>query len=370
MPEDIYNIPRTFGSPNRFALGANAVEKFNLFVPLLGKRGFLFGGSTSLSTCEDSIRDSLGEAGAEVVEYSSGERYCTDKAADRLTEMGNAAEADCIIGVGGGSVMDLAKFVAHKMGVNIALVNTIASTDAPCSALSVIYDENHVFQRYEFFHKSPELVVVDTRIIAEGPVRFLRAGMGDASATKWEAEAVWSSTSKNCLVDGGLPPYLALNTARLCHDLLMRYGKEALDSCEENIVSPQLEAIVEANTLLSGVGFESGGLAAAHAVHDGLTAAPNVDAQHGGLVSFGTLTQLVMENKPREDIQNMLSFYNEVGLPTTLDEINVSIDDLDTVAEAATAEEETIHLEPFVVSKELVIESMKQADRIARSFKG
>lgn len=368
MPEDRFNTPSILGAPNRYAVGTNVVKQFDKWVPLLGERGFLFGGTTSLSTCEDQIRESLEDTDAEIVEYKDGERYCTDAKVDALTEMGNEADADFIIGVGGGSVMDLAKYVAHRMGVKIALVNTIASTDAPCSALSVIYNEDHSFKRYEFYAKSPELVVVDTKIIAEAPVRFLRAGMGDASATKWEAEAVWESTSLNLLVDGGLPPYLGLNTARLCWDLLMRYGKEALEACEENIVSPQLEAVVEANTLLSGVGFESGGLAAAHSIHNGLTAAPNFEGDHGELVSFGTLTELVMENRPREDIEKLLEFNNEVGLPTTLQDINVTVDDLDVVAEAAVAEGETIHKEPFGVSKELVIESMKAADRIARSF--
>ncbi len=49
-------------------------------------------------------------------------------------------------------------------------------------------------------------------------------------------------------------------------------------AAEQHVVTPALERVIEANTDSSGVGFESGGLAAAHAVHNGLTAIP--DAHH------------------------------------------------------------------------------------------
>lgn len=369
MPEDIYHTPKILGAPTRYVLGAGVTRDFKEWVPLLGEKAFLFGGTRSLESCEEDLRESIEESDAEIVEYSSGERFCTDEAADRLTEQGNEAGADFVIGVGGGSIMDLAKFVAHKMGVRVADINVIASTDAPCSALSVIYDEEHVFKRYEFYARNPDLVVMDTEVIANAPAKFLADGMGDASATKSEAEACWEGNSLNCLAEGGLAPNVALSIARLCHDLLMRYGAEALESCEENVVTPQLESIVEANSLLSGLGFESGGLAAAHAIHDGLTAVESVEGSHGELVAFGNLSELVMERRSREKIQEMLEFYDEVGLPMTLEEINVEVDDLDTVAEAATDPEETIHNEPFEVSEELVVNSMIGADKLGRTFK-
>lgn len=369
MPVDKYHIPKILGAPARYVMGAGVVSDFKKWVPLLGKRAFLFGGTRSLKSCEDDLRESIEDSDAEIVEYSSGERYCTDKAANRLTEQGKEADADFVIGVGGGSIMDLAKFVASKMGVRVALINVIASTDAPCSALSVVYDEEHVFERYEFYPRNPDLVLIDSEIVANAPAKYLVDGMGDASATLPEAEACWKSTSMNCLVDGGLSPHAGIHIARLCHDLLMRYGVEALESCEDNIVTPALESVIEANTLLSGLGFESGGLAAAHAVHDGLTAAPNVEGSHGELVAFGNLTQLVMERRSREEINEMLTFYDTVGLPITLGEIKVEVEDLETVAEAAIAPEETIHNEPFEVSKELVVNSIKGADKLGRSFR-
>jgi glycerol dehydrogenase len=62
-----------------------------------------------------------------------------------------------------------------------------------------------------------------------------------------------------------------LALARLCWDTLIDHGFSARQAAQQHVVTPALEKVVEANTLLSGLGFESGGLAAAHAVHNGLT---------------------------------------------------------------------------------------------------
>ena len=89
-------------------------------------------------------------------------------------------------------------------------------------------------------------------------------------------------------------------------------------AAEQHVVTPALERIIEANTYLSGVGFESGGLAAAHAIHNGMTAVPDAHHfYHGEKVAFGTLTQLVLENAPVEEIETVAALCHSVGLPIT-----------------------------------------------------
>lgn len=69
------------------------------------------------------------------------------------------------------------------MGVPVAIAPTIASTDAPCSALSVIYTDDGEFDRYLMLPNNPNMVIVDTKIVAGAPARLLAAGIGDALAT-------------------------------------------------------------------------------------------------------------------------------------------------------------------------------------------
>ena len=75
------------------------------------------------------------------------------------------------------------KAVAHYVKSPVVICPTIASTDAPCSALSVIYSDEGVFEEYFFLPKNPDVVLVDTQVIADSPVRLTVAGIGDALAT-------------------------------------------------------------------------------------------------------------------------------------------------------------------------------------------
>ena len=51
----------------------------------------------------------------------------------------------------------------------------------------------------------------------------------------------------------------------------MAEGVKAKLALEAGACTPAVEKVIEANTLLSGIGFESGGLAGAHAIHNGFT---------------------------------------------------------------------------------------------------
>ena len=135
-------------------------------------------------------------------------------------------------------------------------------------------------------------------------------------------------------------------------------------------MTPAVERVVEANTLLSGLGFESGGLAAAHSIHNGLTALEGThDYGHGEEVSFGTISMLMLEERPAELVEEVVDFCLEVGLLAALEDIGIgeaSREDLEKVAEAARVEGKTIHNEPFDVYPEMVVDAMLAADAFGR----
>jgi len=174
-------------------------------------------------------------------------------------------------------------------------------------------------------------------------------------------------------ISGDIGSMTAYALARLCYDTLLQYGVTAKISCEARAVTPALEHIVEANTLLSGLGFESGGLAAAHAIHNGFTLLEKVhDRQHGEKVAFGTLASLFLTDKPREIMDEVYAFCESVGLPTTFEGIglrDISDEELMKVAEAACAENETIHNEPIPVDPKMVFSALKAADAEGRRRK-
>jgi glycerol dehydrogenase len=235
----------------------------------------------------------------------------------------------------------------------------------------VLYSEQGVFESVYYQKSNPATVLVDTEIIARAPVRFLVAGMGDALSTWFEAKSCSITQSENeC---GGLGTLTGLNLARLCYDTLLQYGATAKIAAERHIITPALEHIVEANTLLSGIGFESGGLASAHAIHNGLTALEETHAYyHGEKVAFGVLAGLQLTDAPPAESAVVFSFCEEVGLPTTLADIglgNIDRNRLLLVAERACAPGASIHHEAGTITPQKVLQAMLAANAIGEHRK-
>jgi glycerol dehydrogenase len=360
-----------FSSPCRYTQGKNATESLGTEMQKLGLSGpaLIVAGKSAARLLTDTWKRSLGEANIRF-EVHSFAGDCSLAEIERVKGAATKVKAEVIIGAGGGKVLDTARAAAADL--NLAVVNcpTVASSDAPCSALSVVYSNDGVFEQYRFYRKNPDLVLVDTQVIAQGPVRLLVAGMGDALATMFEAQTCVAGHIQN--MRGGASTRSALALAQLCYRTLLEDGAAAKLALEQQVVTPALERLVEANTLLSGLGFESSGLAAAHAVHNGLTAAPPTHAYfHGEKVAFGTLVQLVLEGKSRSVIDEVLAFSTEVGLPVTLAEVGLSempAGMLRSVAARATAEGETIHNEPFAVDPAMVADAIRAADAIGRAW--
>ncbi len=360
-----------FCSPGRYTQGRGATAALGREMAALGLEGpaLIIAGKTVIGRLAETWKSSLDAAKLRHAVHRFGGE-CSLAEIERVKAAARACAARTIVGAGGGKVLDTARAAAADLGLPVVNCPTVASSDAPCSALSVIYTEEGVFQEYRFYRKNPDLVLVDTQVIAQAPPRLLVAGMGDALATWFEARTCVAGAVKN--MRGGGSTQSALALAELCYRTLLADGAAALHAVTTQVVTPALERLVEANTLLSGLGFESSGLAAAHAVHNGLTAAHQTHAYfHGEKVAFGLLVQLVLEGAPRATVAEVLGFSSEVGLPITLAGIGLTKptrEQLDPIARRATATGETIHNEPFEVTPDMVADAILAADALGRAW--
>ncbi len=301
-------------------------------------------------------------------EIFSGE--CSQNQIDRLTKSAKEHACTVVIGIGGGKILDTAKGVAHYAQLPVVIAPTVASTDAPCSSLSVIYHDNGEFDRYLFLNSCPNTVLVDTAVIARAPVELLVAGMGDAMATWFEARACRASGSNN--QTAGKPTRTATGLAAMCWENLQRDGVQAKRDLEAGLCTEAVETVVETNTYLSSVGFESGGLAAAHAIQKGFTFIPQLhELYHGDKVAFCTLAQLMLEKAPQEEVDAVLVFCRAVGLPVCFADMGyteVDHERLHLAAEKACVAGSTIHHMPFPVTAEMVYEALLAADAAGRAY--
>ncbi len=350
--------------PGKYIQGAGALGELPTLTALLGKRGLILASPSA----RDKVLAGCG-AGAIPVETFGGE--CCEEELRRVSEAMARTRADILIGAGGGKTIDTAKIAADRAGLPVIIVPTIASTDAPCSGCAVLYSRGGVFESVYYQKMNPAAVLVDTSVIAAAPARFLVAGMGDALSTWFEARACDRTQSPNeC---GGLGTSAGLAIARLCYDTLLSHGVAAKLANERGVVTPALERIVEANILLSGIGFESAGLAAAHAIHNGLTALPETHAfYHGEKVAFGVLGGLHLSDAPPQEIAAVYSFCEDVGLPTTLADIGLKgagREHLMTAAQRACAADQPIHHEAGVITAGRVVDALLAADALGRERK-
>lgn len=359
-------------SPGRYVQGAGAVREIGTHAARLGSVALVIGGKTALSLCYDDIHASLAAKGIACYGENFG-GVSTRREIRRLAEAAEAHNVDIVISLGGGASIDAGKAVAHEMKLPVIVVPTTVATDAPCSALSVIYTDDGVFESYLHLRRNPDCILVDSLLVARSPVRFLVAGMGDALATFWESDTCYRSGRPNPLTDGGRPTLATRALARLCYETLLESGFQAKLAVERQVVTPAVEAIVEANTLLSGLSSENGGHAGGHSIHNGLTQLPATrDKLHGEKVAFGVVAQLVLEGRPARDIGEVQAFCRSVGLPLCLEDLGVtnpSPEEIRTVAAAATAENETIHATWFPVSAEMVEAAIWTADALGMNFK-
>lgn len=296
----------------------------------------------------------------ECKEYTySGE--CSVKEVEQLSELVSENYFDGLIGVGGGKVLDLTKSVGNKTNTHVILIPTLASNCSPWTPISVLYDEDGTFIRFEIYPNNASLVLIEPRILVNAPLELFIAGIGDTLA-KWYEADVQLGTIENKSV----PLQISYYAAKQCKDILLEHSIGAIEAVRKNEINDSFIKVVETIIVLAGMvggfGDHYGRVAGAHAIHNGLTILEETHLTlHGAKVAYGILVQLVLENK-WEEINKLIPFYKQLGLPTSLKELgvnNITEESILKVAAKSTLPEETIHVLNGTITKEMVSEAMK-----------
>jgi glycerol dehydrogenase len=370
FPQPIYSntekVPRVLVAPPRYIQGPGVLASVGRYLTIINvKRAVVYASTRGLAEQGPVLRASLQDAQISSLDCRfPGE--CSLQAIDAAVEALAAEQVDCLIAVGGGKCVDAGKCVAYRLGVPVIVVPTLASNDAPCSAVSVVYTPEGVVSAAEFFPHHPAFVIVDTEVVAVASERYLVAGMGDAMATWYEAKVCLANPHARNVV-GARPTVAAAALGEACATTLFTYGPDAGKAVYDNRVDDALEQVVEANTLLSGVGFESGGLAAAHGLAGALTSISAVEKNylHGEMVAAGVLMQLMLQ-QDKSEARRVADFFATVGLPVTLTQIGMQRSDDNDIRQIAqeTADYMFISNLPFEVSADMVYDAILEADDI------
>jgi glycerol dehydrogenase len=240
--------------------------------------------------------------------------------------------------------------------------------------MSIIYSSEGEFEEIVLHKKNPDLVIVDSNIISQAPTRFLISGMGDALSTYFEAKSnqrtnynnyVWSDIGSFSYTQTGF--YIA----KACYEILLENGLQAKIAAENHVLTEALENIIECNTLISGLGFENVGCSIAHAIGNAFTILPNGENMlHGERVAFGVICQLLFESEKEETIEQVVNFCLDIGLPITLEDLNIEA----TKENLMTIAREAIHADswkavPLTITEEKIANYIIAGDAISKYYK-
>ena len=185
--------------PTKYVQGEDELLNLGYFVQTYGKSALLIAHPDDVKRVKAQLDETEKNFNITFVESGFGGQ-CSRQEVARLQELAKEKNCDCTIGLGGGKAIDTAKCVAE--GDNLIIVPTIAATDAPTSHSAVLYTPDGAFDDYAYFKQSPSVILIDTKVVANAPTRFLVSGMGDALSTYFEARANVQSFTK---VNAGLP---------------------------------------------------------------------------------------------------------------------------------------------------------------------
>ncbi|MBP0016697.1 MAG: iron-containing alcohol dehydrogenase family protein [Cyanobacteria bacterium SBLK] len=360
MEKSTLQIAPLLVSPAKVLRGTGIIHHCGAEIARLGKRPLVVGGDRVLPLVFPPLQSVLKRQKLKV-ERASYAPDCSESSLNLLQAAIDEHRADLVIGLGGGKALDTAKLLAHYRQLPIVTIPTSGATCAAWSALSNIYSNEGAFQYDVALDRCPDLLILDYDLIQTAPKRTLIAGIGDAIA-KWYEASVSSGNSPATLT------IAAVQQARVLRDILLQKSRSAL----EKPGGEDWREVVDASVLLAGVIGGLGGAncrtVAAHAVHNGLThilEAHNI--LHGEKVAYGILVQLRLEEMVQGNQlavtarQQLLKFYQDIGLPKTLEDLglnNISLAALRYGAEVACNPQSDIHRLPFIVTPEQLMAAM------------
>ena len=230
-----------------YTIGEDAYENVPQVCGHYGKRILLIGGEKAMEAGLGILEKAIQGTELEIVDKVVFGEDCTPGTIKRWADHARECEADMIFGMGGGKALDTAKGAADQTGLPVFTFPTIAATCAATTALSVVYKEDGNFDRFYFFDKPARHCFINTRVIADAPWRYLRAGMGDTMGKFFECHFA----ARGDKLDHSSS--LGREISNLCYGPLLEHGVQALKDCKARKASFDLQQAVLANIVSTGM---------------------------------------------------------------------------------------------------------------------
>jgi glycerol-1-phosphate dehydrogenase [NAD(P)+] len=243
----------------------------------------------------------------------------------KLAEAMKRGHYDAVVGLGGGKIIDCAKFAAARVGLPLVAVATNLSHDGLCSPVATLDNDAG---RGSYGVPNPIAVVIDLDVIREAPVRFVRSGIGDA-LSNISAVADWelANREKGESIDG-----LAAAMARQAGEAVLRHPGGVGDDAFLQVLA---EGLVLTGISMSVAGDSRPASGACHEINHAFDLLfPKRSASHGEQCGLGAAFAMHLRGAAEESAY-MASVLRRHGLPVTPDEIGFTPEEFVQVVEFA-----------------------------------
>lgn len=334
-----------------YSIGENVYENIPEICADYGKSAVVIGGKISLNEVKEKLITATMNTEIKLLDFIWYGGNATRENIERLKEIDAVKQADMIFAVGGGKSMDTSKALGDILDKPVFTFPTIASNCAPVTSLCILYKDDKI----EFYNaKKPAIhCFIQTEIIGRAPIKYLRAGIGDALSKQYE---VCFNTRGRVLNHTNS---LGVQIAKDCSERLLHYGKKAIDDAQKHIVSEDLMQTVLTiiiNTGLVSVLVDSNyNSSLAHSLYLARIKLPDCEKyMHGEIVSLGVLLLLLVDKQFKE-FKRVYAFNESLNLPLTL--ANLGIENTNQLIDLIL-QDKYLCFSPYIITKEKLEEAI------------
>ncbi|MFD7164444.1 iron-containing alcohol dehydrogenase family protein [Streptomyces violascens] len=269
------------------------------------------------------LRERLAPAlpGADWYEVGGGTLDNAIKLADAM----KSGHYDAVVGLGGGKIIDCAKYAAARIGLPLVAVPTNLAHDGLCSPVATLDNDAG---RGSYGVPTPIAVVIDLDVIREAPVRFVRSGIGDA-VSNISCIADWELSNRETgeSIDG-----LAAAMARQAGEAVLRHPGTVED---DGFLQVLAEGLVLTGISMSISGDSRPASGACHEINHAFDILfPKRAASHGEQVALGAAFAMHLRGAVEESAL-MASVLRRHRLPVTPEEIGFTAEEFVRAVEFA-----------------------------------
>ncbi len=355
-----------------YTIGTDAYKSIPQECKFYGKTAVVIGGKTAMEKSKAALLEGVKGSDIKITDFIwyGGEASFTN--GDKLIADERVKNADMLFIVGGGRACDTGKYVADVLDKPVFTFPTVASNCAGVTQICVMYNDDGSFCKYYYPKRIANHAFINSSVIADSPVDLLWAGIGDALSK--ECEALFASQDAELFHT----TYMGRQVSRICTDPLLEYGKQAMADIKAKKASFALDQVTLDIILSTGIVsnlmttaddyyFNS---SIAHMIYNGSTVTQNSHKHmHGEVVSLGVLCLLTYE-KNYELCDKIRRFNYELGLPVCFEDIEITEDMFEEIAQKATATTEWAHRPASAgITVETLIACMKETNKAGKKFK-